>query len=79
MKTALLRRNSYTWAGLGLLVGGIVPLSASYFIFHVSWLSALDICMFIMAAILLALRKVIPEIPPELLLETGVENMATPI
>jgi hypothetical protein len=76
----LLRRNAYTWTGLGLLVAGIVFLGASYFIFHVSWLSALGICMFIMAFILLALRKAIPNLPPEvcrLLLETGIDNMDT--
>ena len=76
----MLRRNSYTWTGLGLLVGGIGLLSASYFIFHVSWLAALGICLIIMSFILLALRKAIPDIPPEvcsLLLETGVDNIAT--
>jgi hypothetical protein len=76
----LLRRNSYTWTGLGLLVAGIVFSGASFFIFHVSWLAALGICMFIMAFILLALRKAIPDLPPEvcrLLLETGIDNMAT--
>ena len=76
----MLKRNSYTWTGLGLLVGGVVFLSASYSIFHVSWLAALGICMIVMSFILLALRKAIPNIPPEvcsLLLETGVDNMAT--
>lgn len=76
----MLRRNSYTWTGLGLLVAGIVFSGASFFIFHVSWLAALGICMFIMAFILLALRKAIPDLPPEvcrLLLETGIDNMAT--
>jgi hypothetical protein len=76
----LLRRNSYTWTGLGLLVAGIVFISASFFIFHASWLAALGICLIIMSFILLALRKAIPNIPPEvcsLLLETGVDNMAT--
>lgn len=76
----MLRRNSYTWTGLGLLVGGIGLLSASYFIFHVTWLAALGICTVILSFILLALRKAIPNLPPEvcsLLLETGVDNMAT--
>lgn len=76
----MLRGNSYTWTGLGLLVAGIVHLGASFFIFHVSWLAALGICLIIMSFILLALRKAIPSLPPEvcsLLLETGVENMAT--
>jgi len=76
----LLRRNSYTWTGLGLLVAGIVIFCAAFFIFHQAWLSALGICMLIMSFILLALRKAIPNIPPEvcsLLLETGVDNMAT--
>ena len=74
------RRNSYTWTGLGLLVAGTGFLCASFFIFHLSWLSALSICMLVMSFILLALRKAIPNVSPEvcgLLLETGVDNMAT--
>lgn len=76
----MLRRNSYTWTGLGLLVGGIALLGASYFIFHVSWLAALGICTIVLSFILLSLRKAIPNISPEvcnLLMETGVDNMAT--
>ncbi len=76
----MLRRNSYTWAGFGLLVTGAIIFSASFFIFHISWLSALGVCMLVLSFILLALRRAIPNISPEvcgLLLETSVNNMAT--
>jgi hypothetical protein len=79
-ETNLLRRNSYTWAGFGLLVAGVIIFCASFFIFHISWISALGICMLVLSLILLALRKAIPNISPEvcvLLLETGITNMAT--
>jgi len=72
--------NIYVWAGLGLLIaGGLISLPA-YFIFHFIWLTALGICMLILSFILIALGKAIPKLPPEvcsLLLETGVDNIAT--
>ncbi len=73
-------RNTYTWAGLGLLIaGGLITLPA-YFIFHLIWLTALGICMLILSFILIALGKAVPKLPPEvcsLLLETGVDNIAS--
>ena len=76
----MLRRNAYTWAGLGLLVAGGILFGSSLLIFHLTWLTAMGICMFIMSFILLALRQAVPDIPPEvcnLLLETGIGNMAS--
>jgi hypothetical protein len=75
----LINKNPYTWTGLGLLIaGGLISLSG-YFIFHLIWLTALGICMLILAFILIALGKAVPELPPEvcgLLLETGIDNIA---
>jgi hypothetical protein len=76
----LTNKNIYIWAGLGLLVsGGIISLPA-YFVFHLVWLTALGICMLILSLILIALGKSIPKLSPEvcsLLLETGIDNIAT--
>jgi hypothetical protein len=76
----LINKNPYTWSGLGLLItGGVISLPA-YLIFHLIWLTALGICMLILAVILIALGKTIPKLSPEvcgLLLETGIDNMAT--
>ena len=73
-------KNPYTWTGLGLLIaGGLISLPA-YFLFHLVWLTALGICMLIMSVILVALGKAVPKLPPEvcsLLLETGIDNIAT--
>ena len=74
------RRSPYTWTGLGLLIGAIALFCADCFILHRTWLSALSISMFIMSFILLALGRAVPNIPPEvsrLLLETGIDNIAT--
>ncbi len=76
----LLNKNSYTWAGLGLLITGGLVSSLAYFVLSLIWLTALGICMLILSSILLALGNAIPKLPPEicsLLLETGIENMAT--
>ncbi len=74
------RENPYTWTGLGLLVAGCLTSLPAYFIFGSVWLTALGICMLILAAIMIALGKAIPRLPPEvcsLLLETGIENIAS--
>ena len=73
------RQNPYTWAGLGLLVAGCLTSIPAYFIFGSVWLTALGLCMLILAVILLALGRAVPRLPPEvcsLLLETGIENIA---
>ena len=76
----MLNKNPYTWAGLGMLIaGGLVFLSA-FFIFHLTWLTALGICMLILSFIFLALGRTMPRLSPEvcrLLLETGINNIAT--
>jgi hypothetical protein len=76
----LVNKNPYTWTGLGLLIaGGLISVTA-YIIFHLIWLTALGISMLILSLILLALGKAIPKLPPEvssLLLETGIDNIAT--
>jgi len=72
--------NPYKRAGLGLLIaGGLISLPA-YFLFQLTWLTALGICMLILSFILIALGKAIPRLPPEvcsLLLETGIDNIST--
>jgi hypothetical protein len=76
----LYKRSPYTWTGLGLLVAGGALLGSALLIFHQVWLSALSISMLILSFLLLALGRTIPNIPPEvcsLLLETGIDNMAT--
>ena len=73
-------KNPYIWAGLVLLITGSLVSPLAYFILALTWLTALGICMLILSFILLALGSTIPKLPPEvcsLLLETGLENMAT--
>lgn len=73
------RENPYTWAGLGLLIAGCLVSAPAYFLFSSIWLTALGICMLILAAILIALGRAVPRLPPEvcsLLLETGIDNIA---
>lgn len=73
-------KNQYTWGGLALLIaGGLVSLPA-YLLFHLIWLTAIGICMLILSFILLVLGKAVPKLSPEvcgLLLETGIDNIAT--
>ncbi|MFC2002195.1 hypothetical protein ACFLUZ_06850, partial [Chloroflexota bacterium] len=73
-------KNPYIWAGLSLLIAGSLVSPSAYFILHQIWLTALGICMLILSLIFLALGKTIPKLSPEissLLLETGIENIAT--
>jgi hypothetical protein len=75
----LRHENPYTLAGLGLLVAGCLLSIPAYFVFNSVWLTALGICMLILAAILIALGRAVPRLHPEvcsLLLETGIENIA---
>ena len=72
--------NSYVWAGFSLLIAGGITTLSGYYIFNLTWLMALGICMLILSLILIALGRAIPKLPPEvcsLLLETGVDNIAT--
>ena len=76
----LLNKNPYTWAGLSLLIAGSLVSLTAYFILLVTWITALGISMLILSFILLALGRTIPKLSPEvcrLLLETGIDNMAT--
>jgi len=76
----LLNRNAYTWTGLALLIAGVIVSLPAYFIFHIIWLTALGICMLILSLILIALGKAVPKLSPEvceLILETGIDNIAT--
>jgi hypothetical protein len=76
----LINRNPYTWSGLGLLLAGALISLTACLIFHLTWLTALGICTLILSFILIALGKAIPRLPPEvcrLLLETGIDNIAT--
>ncbi len=73
-------RNVYIWTGFGLLVSGSLMLVPSYFIFNLTWLSALSVCMLIMSVILIALGFTIPQLSPQvcsLLMETGIDNIST--
>lgn len=79
-KIKLLNKNAYTWAGLGLLIAGVLISLIAYFILALVWLTALGICLLILSFVLLTLGRTIPKLPPEvcrLLLETGLDNMAT--
>ena len=76
----MINRNSYTWIGSGLLTAGVFIAITGYFVFQLVWLTALGICMLILASILIALGKAVPKLSPEvcsLLLETGIENIAS--
>jgi hypothetical protein len=76
----LINRNSYTWTGFGLLTAGLFIATTGYFVFQLIWLTALGICMLILASILIALGRAVPKLSPEicgLLLETGIENIAS--
>jgi hypothetical protein len=76
----LLRKNPYTWSGLGLLVAGSLLSLTAYLVLRLTWLTALGISMLILSFILLALGRTIPKLPPEvsaLLLQTGIDNIAT--
>jgi len=75
----LLNKNPYTWAGLSLLVAGVLVFLSSLFILRLTWLTALGISMLILSFILLALGRSVPKLAPEvsaLLLETGIDNIA---
>jgi hypothetical protein len=75
----LSNKNPYIWSGLSLLISGILISLPAYFIFHIIWLTAMGLCMLILAFILIALGRAIPRLTPEvctLLLETGIENIA---
>ena len=76
----MLNKNPYTWAGLGLLVAGSLVFLSSYFIFLLTWLTALGISMLILSFILLALGRTVPKLAPEvsaLLFETAIDNTAS--
>jgi len=76
----LSKRNQYTLTGLSLIVAGVLLFTSSYFIFQITWLTALGIAMLILAAILIALGRTIPRLSPEmssLLLETGKNNVSS--
>jgi hypothetical protein len=74
-------RNVYTWTGLSLLVAGFIIILVSLLVLSsLIWMTALGIAALIMAFILLALARTILGITPEvsmLLLETGIDNIAT--
>ena len=75
-------KNPYTWTGFSLMITGALLTPTAHFVFHITWLAALGVGMLIMSFILVALGKSIPNISPEvssLLLETGVNNIATVI
>lgn len=76
----MLNKNSYTWTGLALLVTGLLVSLSSHLILLITWLTALGVSMLILSLIFLALGRTIPKLPPEfsaLLLETGIDNIAT--
>ena len=73
-------RNPYTWTGLSFIIIGALLIPASLFLFPLTWLTALGIAVLILSFILLALGRTIPKLSPQasaLLLETGIDNLAT--
>ncbi len=76
----MFRRNSYTWSGAALLVAGALTTIYGQFVIAVTWVAAFGVAMLIISFVLLALSRTIPRLPPEvcsLLLQTGINNMAT--
>jgi len=74
------RSNSYARTGTVLLVTGVLVSAIAYFVLSLTWLTALGISMLILSFVLLSLSRTIPRLPPEvcsLLLQTGMDNMAT--
>ena len=57
-------KKPYMQTGLGLLVIGGMMALPSYFIFRITWLTALSICVLILAFILIALARAVPRLPP---------------
>jgi len=75
----VIKKNPYTWAGLGLLLTGSLVALFAHLVLGLVWLIALGLCMIILAAILLALGRAVPKLPPEvcgLFLDAGMDNMA---
>ena len=73
-------KNPYIWSGLSLLIAGGMISLLSHFILNLVWLTALGICLLILSFILITLGKSVPKLPPDfcdLLLETGIDNIAT--
>ncbi len=80
MKMGLFNKNPYIWAGSTLLIAGSLVSPSAYFLLHLTWLTALGICMLILSFIFLALGRTIPKLSPEvcrLLLETGITNITS--
>jgi hypothetical protein len=76
----VIKRNAYTWIGLGLLVTGFLVSIFSFLVFNSNWVTALGISMVILAVILIALGRTIPKLPTEvstLFFETGINNIDT--
>lgn len=76
----MFRSNSYARTGTVLLVTGVLVSAIAYFVLSLTWLTALGISMLILSFVLLSLSRTIPRLPPEvcsLLLQTGMDNMAT--
>ncbi len=73
-------RNPYSQLGLGLVVAGVAFIPTSYFLLRSTPLTALGISLAILGAVCLTLGRTRPKIPPEvssLLMETGLENLAS--
>jgi len=70
----------YSGLGLGLVLAGAALIPVSHFLLGSTPLTALGISLIVLGAVCLALGRARPEIPPEIsaiLLEAGVENIAT--
>jgi hypothetical protein len=76
----LKNRSSYSWTGLSLLTAGLFISITSYFVFQLTWLTGLGLCMLLLAVILVALGRAVPKLPPEacrLLLDAGNANITS--
>ena len=72
--------NSYSQLGLGLVLAGAALIPTSYLLLSSIPLTALGIALVVLGAICLVLGRTRPRIPPEvssLLMETGLENLAS--
>ena len=72
-------RNLYTWSGFILLIIGVCLFFVSYFLLLLTWLTALGLATVILAILLVALGRTVPQLSPQassLLLETGISSIS---
>ncbi|MFC2019136.1 hypothetical protein ACFLU4_04175 [Chloroflexota bacterium] len=72
-------KNLYTWTGFTLVIVGVCLFFISYFLLLLTWLTALGLATVILAVLLIALGRTVPQLSPQassLLLETGISSIS---